>query len=253
MLLRDLLAYQLFAEAEDMPAAYGFLRVRLRLEQSRLLRWGEKVGLAEELLDRPSRVLQLNRNVIFDILLEIQGLFKKTVKIQAKFDSLVPEKHLPDQTQLALPSSETSFLKKTLRVFNKLPQAPKRLHWSLIKHDEFQNLVEKLIGYNDAIEGLLEIGAVEQLLDIQRQTYMSVLQLNSKVDDLKQISLAMQLQRKDPTLAISTSITLNEFDGLRQQGNQDLADLASFKAQESMFDSESTGTVVPALSASDCM
>jgi hypothetical protein len=125
----------LFAEAEDMPAAYGFLKVRLRLEQSRLLRWGEKVGLAEEFLDNPSRILQLNRSLIFDILLEIQALFKKTVKIQAKFDSLVPERNLPDRTRPAIPASENSFLKKTLNAFNKLPQAPKRLHWSLIKHE----------------------------------------------------------------------------------------------------------------------
>jgi HET-S-like prion-inhibition and propagation protein len=243
-------AYQLFAEAEDMPAAYGFLRVRLRFEQSRLLRWGEKVGLAEDLLDNPSRVLQLNRNLIFDMLLEIQALFKKTVKIQAKFDSLVPDKNLLEHTQPVLQSSETSFLKKTLKAFNKLPQAPKRLQWAIIKHEEFQGLVEKLIGYNDAVEGLLEFGAVEQLLDVQRQTYMTVLQLNSKVDDLKQISLAMQVQKKEPIYATSTSITINEFDSVRQKENREFADLASFKAQESLFDTEAT--IVQPLSASDC-
>ena len=121
-----------------MPAAYRFLRVRLRIEQSRLLRWGEKVGLAEEFLDNPSRVLQLNRNLIFDILLEIQALFKKTVKIQAKFGSLVPDKDLPDCTQPAMQTSETSFLKNTLNSFNKLLQVPRRLQWSLIKHEQFK-------------------------------------------------------------------------------------------------------------------
>ena len=121
-----------------MPAAYRFLRVRLRIEQSRLLRWGEKVGLAEEFLDNPSRVLQLNRNLIFDILLEIQALFKKTVKIQAKFGSLVLDKDLPDCTQPAMQTSETSFLKNTLNSFNKLLQVPMRLQWSLIKHEQFK-------------------------------------------------------------------------------------------------------------------
>ena len=121
-----------------MPAAYRFLRVRLRIEQSRLLRWGEKVGLAEEFLDNPSRVLQLNRNLIFDILLEIQALFKKTVKIQAKFGSLVLDKDLPDCTQPAMQTSETSFLKNTLNSFNKLLQVPRRLQWSLIKHEQFK-------------------------------------------------------------------------------------------------------------------
>ena len=119
-----------------MPAAYRFLRVRLRIEQSRLLRRGEKVGLAEEFLDNPSRVLQLNHNLIFDILLDIQALFKKTVKIQAKFGSLVPDKDLPDCTQPAMQTSETSFLKNTLNSFNKLLQVPRRLQWSLIKYEQ---------------------------------------------------------------------------------------------------------------------
>lgn len=133
--------------------------------------------------------------------------------------------------------------------FNKLLQVPRRLQWSLIKREQFQGLVEKLIGYNDAIEGLLEFGAVEQLLDIRRQTYMTILQLNSKVDDLKQISLAIQIQKKEPTHIISTSVTINEFDSVRRKENQELADLASFKAQEGLFDTEVT--VVEPLSALD--
>lgn len=72
--------------------------------------------------------------------------------------------------------------------------------------------MEKLIGYNDAIEGLLEFGAVEQLI-------------------------------------ISTSVTINEFDSVRRKENQELADLASFKAQEGLFDTEVT--VVEPLSALD--
>lgn len=239
-------AYQLFAEVENMPAAYGFLRVRLRFEQSRLLRWGERIGLAEELLDKPSRVLQLNRNLIFDMLLEIQGLFKQTVKIQAKFDSLIPEKALPvHDTQPALQISENHFLKKTLKVFNKLPQAPQRLQWAFIKQNEFKGLIEKLIGYNDAIEGLLEFGAVEQLLDSQRQTYMAILQLNSKVDHLQQISLAMQVQTTLP----ANEVSQNNLSIIRKQENQDLADLASFKAQESLVEKETTA--VQPLSAAE--
>jgi hypothetical protein len=60
----------------------------------------------------------------------------------------------------------------------------------------------------------------------------------------------MQIQKKDPAYAISTSITINEFNAVRQKENQDLADLASFKAQESLFDT--VATVVQPLSASDC-
>jgi len=56
-----------------------------------------------------------------------------------------------------------------------------------------------LIGYNDALEGLPGAEAVDKLLKLQRQTYMAILQLNSKVKELKEISLAMQIQTMTPS------------------------------------------------------
>lgn len=226
----------MFADAEDMPAAYRYLRVRLRIEQTRLLRWGEKVGLAEEILDEPSLVLQLNRNLIFDILLEIQNLFKSTLKIQVKFDRLVPERPLPAAGTQS--ETEDRFLKKTLNVLNKIPQAPQRLHWAMIKQDEFKGLIEKLIGYNDAIEALLEARAVDQLLYMQRQTYMSILQLHSKVIDLRDISQAMRVQTQSPSRGVVGGLDGARITTEHQKDNKDLADLASFKAQQTSIEHE---------------
>lgn len=59
--------------------------------------------------------------------------------------------------------------------------------------------LRKLIGYNDALEGLPGAEAVDELLKLQRQTYMAILQLNSKVKELKEISLAMQIQTMTPS------------------------------------------------------
>jgi len=55
-----------------MPLEYEFLRTRLRIEQSRFEILGDKIGLAEDLLEGPSRTLKLNRNLILDVLFEIQ-------------------------------------------------------------------------------------------------------------------------------------------------------------------------------------
>lgn len=78
-----------------MPNAYQHLRVRLRAEQIRLLKWGEKIGFVEELLDKPSQALGLNRNLIIDILLEIQAVFRDSLQIQGRFDKFVPSRASP--------------------------------------------------------------------------------------------------------------------------------------------------------------
>lgn len=73
-----------------MPLKYQHLRTKLRIEQSRMLLWGEKIGLVEERLDRPSRMLSMNRNLILDILVEIQACFSSAVKVTAQYDRLLP-------------------------------------------------------------------------------------------------------------------------------------------------------------------
>ncbi|KAL2048354.1 hypothetical protein N7G274_000265 [Stereocaulon virgatum] len=150
--------YQVLAEVEDMPAAYQHLLVRLRVEQTRLLNWGEKVGFVEQLLDHPSKTLQLDRNLVFDVLLEIQALFKDCVKITNKYDHLVPLKQHPAQVEASFdrrfPRGTNKVLTKILKIVEKTPQAGGRLKWVMVKQEAFKATLEKLIGYNDAIEGL---------------------------------------------------------------------------------------------------
>jgi hypothetical protein len=229
----------MFSDAEGMPAAYQHLRVRLRIEQSRLICWGEKIGLVEEQLDRPSRTLQLNRNLIIDILLEIQALFRECVKIQDKYDGIVEEKPLlvsrPTQIDFErrFPKGTNTFLTKTLGVIEKTPQVPKRLMWAAIKQDSFQTLIEKLIGYNDSIEALLDTAAMTQLQIMQQQTHMVMLQLNSKVEELVEISRAMKINSQTPAphsfAGFSRSSTLIAD---QQEENESFARLADFKAQQ---------------------
>jgi len=61
----------------------------MRIEQTRFLEWGDKVGLIEDALDRPSRVLHLNRNLIVDLLLEVQALLKSCATMGSKYDPIV--------------------------------------------------------------------------------------------------------------------------------------------------------------------
>lgn len=75
-----------------MPTRYQHLRVRLRIEQTRLLNWGERVGLVEDLLATPSKVLQLRRNLFLDLLLEMQALFKECADVVQPFEKIAGPK-----------------------------------------------------------------------------------------------------------------------------------------------------------------
>jgi hypothetical protein len=72
-----------------MPEAYEHLRIRVQVEQCRLLDWGEKIGLVEERLENPSRTLKLHRNFIMDLLLEILRVFRGCVDIRENYDDFV--------------------------------------------------------------------------------------------------------------------------------------------------------------------
>src|SRR5271170_905829 len=117
--------YQIFLDAAGMPENFEHLRVRMRIEQVRLLNWGEKVGLLEDMLEQPSVALQLHRNLIIDILFEIQRLFKGCLKIKEKFDNLVPMRGIltldavVQDSNLVSPRGTNALLRRTLKVLEK--------------------------------------------------------------------------------------------------------------------------------------
>ena len=225
-----------------MPASYQHLRVRLRIEQTRLLNWAEKIGLVEEKLKEPSQILHLNRNLIIDICLEIQALFRDYVAIHDEFDQLVPHKPAGGIPMISaregfnrrFPRGTNTMLNKTLAFLERAPEVPSRLRWVLVKEDKFEGLVKKLIGYNDTIEALLDSSAINQLQALQQQTCMAMLQLNNNVTELKEISLAMQVTTQDMNQekgAVRTAVQMNDVDRVDTE-KTDFSRLADFKVQQ---------------------
>jgi hypothetical protein len=238
------LGYQLFSEAKDMPARYQHLRVRLRIEETRLLNWGQKVGLEQERLDNPSRTLLQNGELIIKVMLEMQALFKETTHIVDEYNPYIKEPVAEIGTSEAtfdkrVPKPQNSMLEKTLKFFEKMSQTKVRLTWAMIKKDKFGSLIEKLIGYNTYIEGLLDKSAMEHLHFMQQQTYMAMLQLNSSVAELKEISMAIQLKTPNTSSgngSINSSHRSNdspEMDG----DHASFARLADFKAHQIILNS----------------
>ena len=235
--------YQLFVEAKDMPAEYHQLLIRQSIEQARLLNWGDKVGLEQERIKNPSRTLQQNANLIIDVMLEMQATFRDTVKIQETYNPYLTQPNPPtavrsDEADQHFTRGASTMLEKTLKFFEKVPQTKNRLTWAMVKKDKFERLIEKLIGHNTYIEGLLDDVAMEQLAFMQQKTYMAMLQLNSNVAELKEISLAMQIRTFTP--AKSSDFTRDSHrssETSQHEGSRtSFARLAEFKAKQISLD-----------------
>lgn len=227
-----------------MPQSYQHLRTRLRIEQARLINWGESVGLVEELLERPSQVLQLNRNLILDILFEIQAVFKSCVDISEQFDKLAPDGQTPSGKKVG--TKPDSLLKRSLAILDKQPQIVARLQWAMIKQNQFEEMIAKLITFNDRIESLLDRSSLERLHLMHHQTHMVMLQLTEQVVELRTLSQAILIKgskfSNEPTEGISRSSTLVADSG----SEQDIfADLAAFKAQQSSPPKQSDNLLLP--------
>ena len=231
------IGYNLFIDVVDMPETYHHLRVRLCFEQIRLLKWGEQIGLAEELLDQPSKTLSLNRNLIIDTLLEIQANFRACVAVQETYSDLVHEglernPLIGEHLEKRLPGRTDTFLKKTLKLVERSPQAAKRLRWAVIDQKKFVSLVEKLIAYNDSIESLLDRQAVKNQQSMLHEAHMVMLQLNSKIDDLRVMCSALDIK---PEAGLSSArVGSPRSEALSQDyedENRSVIRLANFKSQ----------------------
>ena len=230
-----------------MPAAYQHFRTRLQIEQTRLLNWGEKLGLVEELLDNPSQILQLNRNLTIDILLEIQAAFRSCVKVTSKYDV-----HVQSQdglTDSAVNRAKPSFLERTLARLESPAKLSARLKWAMIKQDQFEKLIEQLIDLNDRIEGFLDRHTLEDLRLMQQKSNLMLLQLTAQVSQLQTLAGALQLSGDHGVdVRLSRSSTQEESADADQTL---LASLASFKALQLSAEIAADAATIMLLSRAD--
>lgn len=230
-----IIAYQLYEDMAGMPSAYHHLRIRLFIEQSRLLRWGDKLGLIEDRFVIPSQILRLNRNLIIDVLFEIQSALTGCAALQSSYDTIVPPKgqEVPSLVSNTQKGLRERLLEKTMAVVEKSKQAPRRLGWALGRQEDFERLINKTIGFNHSIEGLLAKEMMEDLHASQHQANMLTLQLHDKVDQLLEFSRALDLRRE--------TLIFNDADGpllgdptlpMPDGTGSDIARLAKFKARD---------------------
>lgn len=210
-----------------MPESYQHLRTRLRIEQSRHLNWGEQIGLLEESLESPSQVLRLHRNVILDVLLEVNGAFASTLNISSKYDEFISHNV---QTLNATSTKQSRFLERARRCWQVPGRAVSRLQWATITQERFERLIARLVGYNDSMQSILDQASLKDLSIMQERSNLMLLQLTEKVSQLHTLTKALEIRPVSTTpvtqinLQSSTSVV---FPNL----SVDLKALAVFKIQ----------------------
>ncbi|KAI4269189.1 MAG: hypothetical protein LQ337_007442, partial [Flavoplaca oasis] len=224
--------YQIFLDASDVPSQYQHLLTRLRIEQTRLLNWGDQIGLLELSPKRPDRILSLNHNLLNDIMLEIQAALRGCLDIQTQFDSFIKSPSVSPQTATIQQKASTRkvLLDRALSLFDRSTRAERRLQWAMVKKDSFGKLVEKLILFNDRVESCLDRTTLEDLHGMQVQSNLLLLQITDDVTQLRFLIEALNITQTPVNWGNHREVNDRGSDG-EASNESTVATLANFKAE----------------------
>ena len=231
--------YQIFSDATSVPSQYHHLVTRLRIEQTRLLIWGEQIGLLELSPQRTSKDLRLDLNLVNNILLEIQATFRGCVEIQAKFEPFVESALVLPQTEQSQqrPSTRKALLERVLNICERSTRAATRLQWAMIKKESFEKLVDKQIMFNDRVESLLDRNTLGDLHAMQVQSNLMLLQVTDEVAQLRLLVKALDIAQTPIERSKHRDLGDKESaDERRTEGT--VASLARFKAEALLVDQD---------------
>ncbi|KAI9700872.1 MAG: hypothetical protein M1836_002242 [Candelina mexicana] len=263
--------YELISNIQDMPENCQYLRVRLEIEQHRLLNWSQIAGLLDGDGEKLNSSLKLNRPLLLGILTEIKTTLENFGKLNGKYEDLRPMEEIyngqndseANLSKLSLADSTSSkdtkevvisrkshnrfssenlhaLKKKAYDVVDAAPKVPRRLRWVTLDKDKFEALLKRLTELNGFMEGLMDDNMQAALQEAQHQTHLEILQLNTKVEDLLQLVAAMTIPVGAQQQAIVHGVPMSPTSVImaRQEEKQSLASLAKFKAYHTSIETE---------------
>lgn len=222
-----------------MPSQFHHLRVRLKIEQHRLLNWAEVTNLTEQ-NDAPCTTLRFNETLVQEVLAEQEAILACFWSVGDSYQSLVDDSQNDSiynsveksEFQDRFPNSKNSLETKALRYVEKIRRYPVRIRWAMFDRERLETSLARLGVLNDAMKGMLDSQQQLTLQQAQMRMSIEVLQLNNKIDHLLQIFHAGDMQ--PPTTQSSES----------QREREVLGKLARFKALNIEINSNSsTGSI----------
>ncbi|EON69156.1 hypothetical protein W97_08342 [Coniosporium apollinis CBS 100218] len=253
--------YQLLCDCRGFPQDHQYLRVRLKLEQTRLLNWGrvaqvkfgQGLALSNEVKLALRHLLNENRDMLGHF-----GRFDETgrplrmaliAEVSKPLDVDAPSS--PGQLEAftefhrRFPELDT-FSMAAITYAERHHRYPGRLRWISWDRRRTEQLIERLAISNDRMEGIMSAQHVQALIELRKRSDFQIMQLNSKVSHLVEIFEAAYVLRE----LGGRSAFYNSPKGGLPEGEvtsnpiihsekQELASLAQFKVLRSAIDANS--------------
>ncbi|CAG2006414.1 unnamed protein product [Fusarium graminearum] len=185
--------YQLLIEAKDMPKKHEYLRLRMQLEQYKLLDWAAAVSVIDgdqnpevgwafpdPPLDRTATVVALKQTK--SLLLDLESIrlrYKLTLKMEPPSSVLAITETAPE----AIPSpgfqtstsSRDTLRRRALRCAELSSTYPQVLRWAVFDANKFEALLAQLVELNSIMLKLLDVHQTRHLIRLQYSTHMQSL------------------------------------------------------------------------------
>jgi hypothetical protein len=201
-----------------MPKQCEHLQLALKLEYNNLLQWAKIAGLLEdeEAADggtsKIATIIGADQVILVAVLSEIRTLLEDFAALNGKYIELQPEDDLKAEKTAAgidvvefigsvsIKSETTkadrrmiSGLKSimgTSKDILKIAKHPRRIKWAALDEPAFNKLLLKLRDLTNYLHSLLDAHQSQILRETTRKTYLELLHVSGKVDDLKDLVLA---------------------------------------------------------------
>jgi hypothetical protein len=250
-----LIGYGYFLVAADMPAHYASHRLRLQLEYSKLLDWGEEAGISGNQGAFDKR-MKANGTVVMAVLSEIRSLLKTIRTLSLKYDKTLET--TPQNAITSVPARNQSIdevdLTEYYAIFEigevkerrNFPRGMKSMiqfsdkvksigqgfgsigrhrftgvRWAMMDETKFEAHLRRLAQLTTFLHQTLGDDKMQILLEYSRENCMAVIQLTENVVQIKEMINGLQVSRRDPTVADNASTFSNAETMLNQEATDD--------------------------------
>ncbi|THX63932.1 hypothetical protein D6D08_08105 [Aureobasidium pullulans] len=233
--------YDLFQSAANANQEVKTFVLRLKMEQCRLARWGELIGLSG-LMDPPvyTRHVRIHEQLIIETLKEIRTVLDNLRQLANIHDTTSPQKVVSEvdtsnarSSDISGPLEQSSAVREIYGELTKgvdlenmpstssryarglnhlvrfakegriISKEPKRLSWAMKDQDRFRKGLDRLRHLTNHLHETVSDDQMDQLLWQNHETWLSVLQLSNTADDVKAMLTALRETSRHDTALVS--------------------------------------------------
>ena len=192
-----------------MPESSSFLIVRLQMEKEKLLGWAILAKISDDNEQTADSGFKVDRHTVIDALRQIQILLLDSSQLRRRYKldltPAPPDTHhvagAPTQptreSRLPLRDDYSALQKSALSFIDKTRKYPRRLQWAAFDKAHFEHLLSDLQGLNDNMMRFLDVYERNRHFQMQEATFMQILQVNNRVQDLFELMQSLKESSAD--------------------------------------------------------